>query len=263
MKIDYLLQISYPPELEEIVFGRLFLTRSNGNMSVAEGMLSAYFESAADRESAADALRDLPIAIRQEDREPVNWLDRYQQSLTPLLIGKSFVVAADASLLTGDRPHRLVIPQAQAFGTGSHESTALSIELLEEIDLHNARGLDIGCGTGILSFAMLRLGARKVVGLDIDLDAIGAMDENRACNHAPAAFFIGTLHALRDSSFDIVTMNILPEIIIPLLPAVMKHVRGSLILSGILHTLRDDVVKGLRLVSERENGEWWAGRFTP
>ena len=71
---DYLLLISYPPELEEVVFGRLFLTRSKG--SVSDGVLSAYFDSAADRDAAADALRDLPIAIRLEDREPVNWLDR-------------------------------------------------------------------------------------------------------------------------------------------------------------------------------------------
>jgi ribosomal protein L11 methylase PrmA len=79
--------------------------------------------------------------------------------------------------------------------------------------------------------------------------------------------FIGGVEALRDSVFDIVTMNIIPEVIIPLLAEVVRHVRGSLILSGILLIKRDDIVgacaeHGLQLVEERTRGEWWAGRFT-
>jgi len=158
--------------------------------------------------------------------------------------------------------HQLIIPQAQAFGTGSHESTALCIELLEELDLRDAKGLDIGCGSGILAFAMLRLGARKVVAFDVDPYTLGAMQENRARNNTPASLFVGTLDALRGGDFDIVTMNILPEVIIPMLPRVRRHVRGSLILSGILTTARDEIVRAAgRPVSEREKGEWWAGRF--
>ena len=257
--IDYLLEISCPPDLEDVVLARLFLTRSTG--SISGSTLTAYFENAADRDAAAETLRDLPVKLRAEERERVDWLDHYQQSLTPILVGKDFVVAPDASLLTSDRKHRLVIPQAQAFGTGSHETTALCIELLEELDLRDAAGLDIGTGSGILAFAMLRLGARRVVAFDLDPDTIGAMHENRERNKTPASLFIGTLDAIRGGEFDVVTMNILPEVIIPLLPAVKRRVRGSLILSGILRTSRDDVVKNLRLVSEREKGEWWAGRF--
>lgn len=262
--IDYLLQIFFPTDLEEVVAGRLFLTRSRGNVS-DPGVLTAYFDSAAERDAAADALRDLPVTLRADARERVDWLDQYQQSLTPLFIGNTFIVAPDASLLTSERPHRLVIPQAQAFGTGSHESTALCIELLEEIDLHGARGMDIGCGSGILAFAMLQLGARNVVAFDVDPEAIGAMQENRDRNETPASLFIGTLDALRGGVFDVVTMNILPEVIVPMLPRVVRHLRGSLILSGILTTSRGEILRksaGLRLIAEREKGEWWAGRFS-
>jgi ribosomal protein L11 methyltransferase len=158
-----------------------------------------------------------------------------------------------------------VIPQAQAFGTGSHESTALCIELLEEIDLRDATGLDIGCGSGILAFAMLRLGARRAVAFDVDPDTLGALHENRERNRAPASLLSSPGFCdVRGGAFDVVTMNILPEVIIPLMPRVRRFVRGSLLLSGILTTQRDDIVRaceGLRLVSERERGEWWAGRF--
>jgi ribosomal protein L11 methyltransferase len=262
---DYLLQISYPRDLEEVVFGRLFLTLSRGNVSGSDGVLVAYFETAADRDAAADSLRDQPITMHFEDRDRVDWLDHYQQSLQPLFIGRSFVIAPDPSVMPGDTTrHQLVIPQAQAFGTGSHESTALCIEFLEELDLRDAVGLDIGCGSGILAFAMLRLGARRVVGFDVDPDTLGAMQENRAWNQTPASLFVGKLDALRGGSFDVVTMNILPEVIIPMLPAVSRHVRGSLILSGILASARGEILHAsgdMRLASEREKGEWWAGRF--
>jgi ribosomal protein L11 methyltransferase len=269
MITDYLLEISYPQELEEIVLGRLFLTRTTGTASNREGVISAYFEQAAERDAAAAALRDLPVTLELTERERVDWLQRYQQSLKPLFIGRSFVVAPDESLFAGERKHRLVIPQEQAFGTGSHESTALCIELLEEIDLHGARGLDIGAGSGILALAMLRLGARKVTAFDIDMDALRPLRENRARNRvAPEnmPLFIGGIEAVLGGDFDVVTMNILPEVIVPLMPIVKQRVRGALILSGILTTLRAEVLRaceGLRLLSEHEKGEWWAGRFAP
>ena len=264
---EYILEISCPSDLEETVYGLLFLTASTGSATNADGSIAAYFVTADDREHAASLLRDLPVALRSVERERADWLQLYQQSLQPLFIGRSFVVAPETSLIpAGTTRHALIIPQAQAFGTGSHESTALSIELLEEIDLGGRFGLDIGCGSGILAFAMLRLGARKVVGVDIDPGALAPMLENRARNATPAMLFIGTLDAVRACKFDVVTMNILPEVIVPLLPIVRQHLGRDLILSGILTSQREDVLGacgGLTLVSEREKGEWWAGRFAP
>jgi ribosomal protein L11 methylase PrmA len=79
--------------------------------------------------------------------------------------------------------------------------------------------------------------------------------------------FIGSVEALRGGMFDIVTMNIIPEVIVPLLADVKRHVGGWLVLSGILGVKRDDVVNAcathdLRLADERDKGEWWAGVFT-
>src|SRR5207248_279838 len=178
-------------------------------------------------------------------------------SLTQLFIGKTFVVAPDESILTSDRPHRLVIPQAQAFGTGSHESTALCIELLEDLDLAGKRGLDIGCGSGILSFAMLRLGASKVVAFDVDPDVIGPVRENQRRNALDVSFFVGTLDAIT-GVFDVITMNILPAVIVPMLPKVRNHLAGVLIVSGVLAEQREEIVSHMRVVEERTKGEWWA-----
>jgi ribosomal protein L11 methyltransferase len=266
--IDYILDISFDEGAEEIVQSRLFLTKSTGSVAVETTLLSAYFDSAEDRDAAIEALRDFELHAYERERE--DWLARYEQSLEPLLIGDAFVVAPDARLIpAGTQRHALVVPQEQAFGTGSHETTSLCIELLESMALTGKRGLDVGAGSGILALAMLRLGAAKVIAFDNDVDAYGALRDNRARNGVDAArmpLFIGGVESLRGGRFDVVTMNIIPEVILPLLGDVVARVAGRLILSGILIDRAPEVIaacaaRGLRLVEERKKSEWWAGSF--
>jgi len=279
--IDYLLDLSFDARdsvLEELVQSRLFLTASTGSTSREVNgttTVSAYFDTADDRDAAAEALGDLDgIELHVTERERVDWLDLYQQSLEPLFIGARFVVVPDASLLpTGSDRLTIVVPQEQAFGTGSHETTWLCIEMLETLPLAGKRGLDVGAGSGILALAMHRLGALKVIAFDNDNDAYGALRDNRIRNSVAEAampLFIGSVEALRGGAFDAITMNIIPEVILPLLGDVARRLApdGHLLLSGILVVKRDDVVTaarahGLDIVAERTRGEWWAGRFSP
>lgn len=274
---DFILEVSFDSgdaALEDLLQSRLYLTPSTGSSSIEiNGMttISAYFDRADERDDAASELADIEsLDLHAIDRERVDWLDRYQQSLEPLFIGEHFVVAPDATLIPGDiERHTLIVPQEQAFGTGSHETTSLCIEILETLEVVGTRGLDVGAGSGILALAMCRLGADQVIAFDNDVDAFGALNDNRLRNgvgDTRMPVFIGGLEALRGGVFDIVTMNIIPEVIIPLLGEVKRHVAGSLILSGILVIKRDDVVRacaghGLALAEERSKGEWWAGVF--
>jgi len=276
---DFILDISFDARdaaLEELVQSRLYLTPSTGSSSVeinGTTTISAYFDTSAERDEAARQFGAIDgVEWHAADRERVDWLDRYQQSLEPLFIGQHFVVAPDASLIPGDtKRHAIIVPQEQAFGTGSHETTSLCIEILETLDVAGKRGLDVGAGSGILALAMCRLGAAQVIAFDNDADAFAALNDNRVRNGIDSArmpVFIGSLEALRGGVFDIVTMNIIPEVIIPLLGEVKSHVGGVLILSGILVVKRDEVVRacsghGLALVEERAKGEWWAGVFRP
>jgi ribosomal protein L11 methyltransferase len=275
---DFILDISFDardPALEDLAQSRLYLTPSSGSSSSeANGTItiSAYFDDADERDAAARELGEIAaIELHATDRERIDWLDRYQQSLQPLYIGDHFIVAPDATLIPRDTTrHALVVPQEQAFGTGSHETTSLCIEILETLDVAAKRGLDIGSGSGILALAMCRLGANHVIAFDNDVDAFAALRDNRVRNGVDARrmpIFIGGLEALSGGAFDVVTMNIIPEVIIPLLGDVRRRVNGSLILSGILAIKRDDVLRacsehGLEIAEERTKGEWWAGRFT-
>jgi ribosomal protein L11 methyltransferase len=276
---DHILELSFDSRdstLDELIAARLFLTASTGSTSrEANGTttVSAYFDSPEERAAARALLGDLGnVELDEVERERLDWLDVYQQSLTPLFIGARFVVAPDASLFPqhSDRL-RLMVPQEQAFGTGSHETTWLCIELLETLPLAGKRGLDVGAGSGILALAMHRLGARYVIAFDNDTDAYGALRDNRIRNGVPEEampLFIGSVEALQGGEFDVVTMNIIPDVILPLLPDVLPRLASGarLILSGILIVKRDDVVEaahghGLTLLAERMKGEWWAGVF--
>ncbi|HEY0142964.1 MAG TPA: 50S ribosomal protein L11 methyltransferase [Thermoanaerobaculia bacterium] len=276
---DQILDISFDARdgaLEELVQSRLFLTASTGSSSIERNgttTLSAYFDSAEERDAAVEVLRDLGgVELHATERERVDWLDLYQQSLEPIVIGEKFVVAPDARLL--DRfagKLRIIVPQEQAFGTGSHETTWLCVAILEALEIDGRRGLDVGAGSGILAIAMQKLGAAKVIAFDNDPDAYGALRDNRIRNEVPdqaMPLFIGSVEALRGGTFDVVTMNIIPEVILPLLPDVVARLaeNARLILSGILLVKRNEVVTaaaahGLVLIDERSKGEWWAGVF--
>lgn len=272
--VDYVLEISFDPaddSIEDLVQSRLFLTKSSGSVSTP-GVVSAFFDSPADRAEGAAALRDLAVSLNDSDRARVDWLEAYEQSLEPILIGERFIVAPDARLLPPDSERMpIVVPQEQAFGTGSHETTSLCIAILESLSVRDRRGLDVGSGSGILAIAMHRLGAAKVMAFDNDNDAFGALRDNRIRNQVPdpaMPIFIGGVESLRGGAFDVITMNIIPEVILPLLGDVVARMApdGVLILSGILNVRAADVTRAasqhsLSVFEERTRGEWWAGAF--
>ncbi|HXG58992.1 MAG TPA: 50S ribosomal protein L11 methyltransferase [Thermoanaerobaculia bacterium] len=274
--IDYVLEIAFDdPSLEDVVLSRLFLAPGRGSTTSEEGSLaiiSAWFDTPEDRAAAMELLGDLPVELRAVERERRDWLELYEQSLEPIFAGRRFVVAPDASLIPSDTARLpIVIPQEQAFGTGSHESTALCLELLESLDLRGRRGLDVGSGSGILAIAMLRLGAAKAVAFDNDADTFAALRLNRVRNAiAPERMpvYIGGIDALRNGMFDVVTMNILPEVIVELFGRVRERMAAgaTLLVSGIILPRREEVVAaarahGLATADERTRGEWWAARF--
>jgi ribosomal protein L11 methyltransferase len=278
--IDYILDLSFDARenaVEDEILARLFTTASSGSSSSEIGgttTISAYFETETARDDAAAALAGMSgVECKTLERPRVDWLERYEQSLEPILIGTRFIVAPDPRLIGHVDRLPIVVPQEQAFGTGSHETTALCIEMLEVLETKGRRGLDIGSGSGILAIAMLRLGAARAIAFDNDLDAYGALRDNRARNSiadSTMPLFIGGLEALGGGEFDVVTMNIIPEVILPLLGEVVVHLKAgaALILSGILVTRSKEVIHAagehdLRLLKDSRKGEWWCGLFEP
>lgn len=275
--MDYLLEVTFSvddahaSEAVEIV---TFLSDSTGSHLVQSGrqaLARLFFESRDARAQAVRMIRESSgLVLREVDQPSTDWLDHYQQSLEPIVIGDRFVVAPDPVILPSDsRRFRLVIPQERAFGTGSHETTALCIEHFEQVKIDRRICLDAGTGSGILAIAMACLGARLVVALDNDPETADVIPANLARNGIEPGRvqpFIGTIRG--GTRFDVIAMNILPEIILPLLPRMrdLLAAEGRVILSGVLREQAAEVraaaeVAGLGFDAALERGEWWAGRF--
>lgn len=276
--VEHVLEITVrgDADLRERLDAELYLSDSSGSVTREEGevfVVTAWFADEHSRRRALTRLTHLAgLEIRSEDRKPLDWLEHYEQSLVAMKIGERFIVAPDERLLdeAGDRIS-LVVPQERAFGTGSHATTSMCLELLEGVAGRRRRGLDIGTGSGILAIAMKKLGCAAVFAFDNDPETLGVVRDNLRRNRmepSSVPHFIAGPEAVSGAGFDLVTMNIIPEVIIPLLPQVGPLLAEgcSVILSGILEERAADVItaakeQGLHLDADRRIGEWWAGRF--
>ena len=162
----------------------------------------------------------------------------------------------------------LEIDPGMAFGTGTHPTTALCINLIEKYLSAGSNFLDVGTGSGILMVAAAKLGAGKLVGIDNDEIALGIADKNLLINHVSQACFelkAGNLADGIDGRFDLIVANILSEVILKLLGTIGRHMspKSVLICSGIYKDNCGDVLKkiqqqGLKVLEERYEDGWVA-----
>jgi ribosomal protein L11 methyltransferase len=173
--------------------------------------------------------------------EDQDWVRATQSQFGPIAVGAGFWIVptwcdppeADALALRLD--------PGLAFGTGTHPTTRLCLEWLRETLQPGETLVDYGCGSGILAIAAAMLGARDVVGTDIDPQALAASGANAAQNRVAARFVAPDALAMRES--DVVVANILANPLILLAPALAARTRvgGRIALSGILDAQADDV----------------------
>lgn len=210
----------------------------------------------------------MPAPVYRVVREQ-DWAEAWKAHYHPVRVGQRLLIRplwaeADAA------PDDLVIAldPGMAFGTGTHPTTQLCLEALEDRMQPGARALDLGCGSGILAIAAARLGAASVLALDIDPVAVAAAAENVAQNGVADRVTVqqGSLESLVTSSrrFDLIVVNILAKVIIAMcgqhLGAVVRP-GGVALFSGIIDDQADDVEAALRSaglepVARRQQGDW-------
>ena len=276
-----LVSIALAPCANEFAAALLFEMGTTGTItldeSASEMTLGAYFEDGVDPHGVASAIKaEFARAGREEDLlaisisliEDADWMQKWKEGFEPTAIGERLLIAPSWNL-PANSEHREVIQvdPGMAFGTGTHETTRLCLELIERY----WRGgclLDVGTGTGILAIAAARLQPNsRIVAIDVDPVAVEVALENIAINRVTNQVSVMEKQPANfvDQTFDVVVANLTAEVIAGLAGELAARVTpdGWMILSGILNELNDDVEQtlreeGLTIVERRTEGEWSA-----
>lgn len=211
----------------------------------------------------------LEAEVETEGMKEEDWAEAWKKYYHPIPLGKVTVVPAWEEYTPKDGEAVIRMDPGMAFGTGTHETTRLVMEMLQDEILGGEYVLDVGCGSGILSLCASKLGAARCAAYDIDPVAVKVAEENIALDGADNIVCgVSDLLAgvdLSKGKFNFVVANIVADIVIRLLPDAHRVMTedGRIIVSGIIGCRGDDVRRclaenGFRILKEREENDWLA-----
>jgi ribosomal protein L11 methyltransferase len=205
--------------------------------------------------------------------QETNWMEAWKTHYRPIPVGQRLLITPNWVEPQSEKRIAIRMEPGMAFGTGTHPTTQLALELLENWVERDQPLIDVGCGSGILSIAAAKLGAAPVLGVDIDSKAITVAEKNLALNAVSGKpeFQVGSVAEILGGQFQLqtaplVVANILAHILIALLEAGMGNLvsgNGILILSGILEEKEADIkVKlaqtGFEVIERIQQKDWVA-----
>jgi len=217
-----------------------------------------------------------PLLMTLDNLEEADWAFGWQKYYKPMEIGSRLVVIPEWEKDKTDCKGRvpLILDPGLAFGTGSHATTQLCLQALEQAVKPGDTVLDLGCGSGILSIAALKLGAAAAQAVDIDDKCLDVAYENAALNGigkdrytvwAGDVLSDGHLQARLGGNYDVVVANIVADVILGLAPMVRRFLkpRGLFLCSGIIDDRAVEVADGLRrsgwaILETRQESGWFA-----
>lgn len=217
-------------------------------------------------------IKPLPEPVFKEI-EDEDWMAAWKEHYHPIPIGKRLLILPAWMEQTDNDRIAVKIDPSMAFGTGTHPTTQLCLEMVETYTQPGQVVMDVGCGSGILSIASVKMGAKKVIAVDIDNASIRATKENAVANLVLDSIEIGlgSVSEIQQGNFTqqrapLVLANILAPVIIRLFDSGLANLLtrdGKLILSGILVEQAPNVVtaaenEGLQLIERRQIGDWVA-----
>ncbi len=269
--------------------GVKFLDEENEGVAVGPVSVRAYLEMNDQIEDTRQKLEEalfylgmiqpLPAPTYKQIADQ-NWMEAWKEHYKPIPIGKRLMIVP--AWMDSPEPKRIPIKidPGMAFGTGTHPTTQLCLELIEkwfdQSPIENRKSkivIDVGCGSGILSIAALKLGVPSALGVDIDMESVVNSRENADKNGVGEEFIIGqgsVAEVLAGKfpykSAPLVVANILAPIIIRLFDgglADLVEPGGEIILSGILAEQAEKVIEaasaqGLVLTDKRQMKDWVA-----
>ncbi len=233
------------------------------------GYLTEVTGAEAHAQDLATRLKELGAdAVEIEVVPDEDWSELWKIHFKPRLIGEKIWVRPtweEAPAQSGQT--EIVLDPGQAFGTGDHPTTRVCLRLMEKVDLNRKSVYDLGCGSGILAIAAMKLGANPVYASDIDPISVQVTRDNMALNNVACPVFEGAGFIVK-GPFDIVISNIISATLIRLANDAAQSVKqgGWWITSGIIQSNWPDVRKaaekaGFQLLDHVTEDEWVGALF--
>lgn len=209
----------------------------------------------------------IPFALSQDSCVEEDWINNWKKYFKPIPVGEKLLIRPLWEEEYDPQGRTVLhLEPGLAFGTGTHETTRLCLELLEKYITPGVDFLDMGCGSGILSVAALLLGAKSAVGVDIDPLAVKTAQENAKTNGVEERFtgICGNLAEKVTGKFQVVAANIVADVVILLSQDAPRFLNldSTYIISGIIDTREQDVLDALeptfQVLERREEKGWVA-----
>ncbi len=208
----------------------------------------------------------IDFTVECETVDDADWNENWKKYFKAFEVGERLAVCPSWEVYE-NRENRTVLKldPGAAFGTGSHATTSLCLEILEGLVNADTTVLDIGTGSGILAIAARLLGAKSAVGVDIDAQSVKTAKENAKINGVSdgTELIVGDLAEKVSGKYDVICANIVADVVIRLFDNVGDFMTGqtALIVSGIIDLRAADleraaVEKGFRIVEKRTREEW-------
>lgn len=225
-------------------------------------------------ESMRDYVDVGACTIEESETEDLDWVNNWKKYFHQFYIDDILVIPSWEQVEAKDSDKLVIhIDPGTAFGTGMHETTQLCIRQLKKYVTEDTEILDVGCGSGILGMLALKFGAHHSVGTDLDPCAIDATHENMEVNGISKDQYEVMIGNIIDDKevqdkvgydkYDIVAANILADVLVPLTPVILNHLKtgGIYITSGIIEEKEQTVVDavkaaGMEVLEVHHQGEW-------
>lgn len=258
------------PEIEEddgIAYISFFLDAEEDNEEILKTAMD-------ELNSLKDFMDVGSLEITKSSTEDTDYLNNWKQYFHQFYVDDILITPSWEEVDESDKDKMIIhIDPGTAFGTGMHETTQLCIRQLRKYVTKDTSLLDVGTGSGILAIMAYKFGAKYAIGTDLDICAIDAVKDNMEVNGLADKNFKLIIGNIIDDKkvmdevgyekYDIVAANILAEVLLPLTPVIMNHLKpgGIYITSGIIDDKEQVVVEavkaaGMEILEVNHQGEW-------
>ncbi|MEI4548564.1 50S ribosomal protein L11 methyltransferase [Pseudoalteromonas spongiae] len=233
----------------------------------ADTTVIGLFDASVDMQAITEHLAQMPIlqenfVCKVEQLEDKDWEREWMDNFHPIQFGERLWICPSWRDIPDPSAVNVLLDPGLAFGTGTHNTTALCLRWLDSLDLSGKTVVDFGCGSGILGIAALKLGAKRVIGIDIDPQALEASRDNAERNGVADQLEVYLPEDQPEFEADILVANILAQPLRELHQVILGLLKtgGEFALSGILEeqvTSVEDIYRQYaELETSQQDGEW-------